>query len=198
MQKCTKYRCSSYYATDCIRPAARSAQAALPFIKPTQWYVRRMGTNNAGTKYTKPSSTGYKKSLYAYVAPPRPAVRMQCTGDVCRKYSFGSYKGHKNGACGAAAIHARATTTTAAVPSSTAVIDFDPMGTVKTGSNLGSRGHRHGRGHGGRVAGLHAATVPAAVSVHAAANAKTGTTPGSIAYAAAAAAAGIAWDELLK
>ena len=198
MQKCTKYPCSSYYATDCMPHAARSAQAALPFIKPTQGYVRRMETNNAGTKCTKPSSTGYKKSLYAYVAPPRPTVRMQCTGDVCRKYSFGSYKGHKNGAGGAAAIHARATTTTAAVPSSTAVIDFDPMGPVKPGSNLEGGGHQHGRGHGGRVADLHAATVPAAVSLHAAANAKSCTTPGSIAYAAAAAAAGIAWDRLLK
>ena len=123
---------------------------------------------------------------------------MQCTGDVCRKYSFNSYTGHRNGACGAAAIHARAATTTAAIPSSTAIIDFDPMGPVKTGRNLGGGGHRHGQGHGGRVAGRNAATVPAAVSVHAAVNAKTGTTPGSIAYAAAAAAAGIEWDKLLK
>ena len=123
---------------------------------------------------------------------------MQCTGYVCKKYAFNSYKGHKNWACGAAAIHARATTTTAAVPSSTAVIDFDPMGPVKPGSNLEGGGHQHGRGHGGRVADLHAATVPAAVSLHAAANAKSCTTPGSIAYAAAAAAAGIAWDRLLK
>ena len=157
-----------------------------------------MGTNNAGTKCTKPSPTGYKKSLYAYVAPPRPDVRMQCTGDVCRKYSFDSYKGHKNWACGTAAIHARATTTTAAIPSSTAVIDFDPMGPVKTGGSLGGGGHQHGRGHGEGVTGLHAAAVPAAVSVRAAANAGTATAPGSIAYAAAAAAAGIAWDKLLK
>ena len=74
MQKCTKYPCSSYYATDCMPHAARSAQAALPFIKPTQGYVRRMETNNAGTKCTKPSSTGYKKSLYAYVAQGPPSI----------------------------------------------------------------------------------------------------------------------------
>ena len=123
---------------------------------------------------------------------------MQCTGYVCKKYAFNSYKGHKNWACGAAAIHARATTTTAAVPSSTAIIEFDPMGPFKAGGSLGGGGHQHGRGYGEGVTGLHAATVTAAVSVHATANAKSCTTPGSIAYATAAAAAGIAWDRLLK
>ena len=157
-----------------------------------------MGTNNAGTKCTKPFPTGYKKSLYAYVAPPSPTVHMQCTGDVCRKYAFNSYKGHKNWACGAAAIHARATTTTAAVPSSTAIIEFDPMGPFKAGGSLGGGGHQHGRGYGEGVTGLHATTVPAVVSVRAANNAGPTTATGSIAYAAAAAAAGIARDKLLR
>ena len=131
------------------------------------------------------------------MAPQRPAIRMQCTGDVCRKYSFNSYTGHRNGACGAATTHARAATTTAAIPSSTAIIDFDPMGPVKTGDNLGGGGHRHGRGHGEGVAFRHDAAVPAVVSVRAAAYVGTATDTGSIAHAAAAAASGIAWGRLL-
>ena len=130
------------------------------------------------------------------MAPQRPVIRMQCTGDVCRKYSFNSYTGHRNGACGAATTHARTATTTAAIPSSTA-INFDPMDPVKTGDDLGGKGLRHGRGHGDGVAFRHDTAVPAVVSVRTAAHAGTATDTGSIAHAAAVAASGIAWGRIL-
>ena len=130
------------------------------------------------------------------MAPQRPVIRLQCTGDVCRKDSFDSYTGHRNGACGAATTHARTATTTAAIPSSTA-INFDPMDPVKTGDDLGGEGLRHGRGHGDGVAFRHDTAVPAVVSVRAAAYAGTATGTGSIAHAAAVAASGIACGRLL-
>ena len=130
------------------------------------------------------------------MAPQRPVIRVQCTGDVCRQDSFNSYTGHRNGAFGTATTHARTATTTAAIPSSTA-INFDPMDPVKTWDDLGGEGLRHGRGHGDGVAFRHDTAVPAVVSVRAAAYAGTATDTGSIAHAAAVAASGIAWGRIL-
>ena len=130
------------------------------------------------------------------MAPQRPVIRLQCTGDVCRKGSFDSYTGHRNGACGVATTHARTATTTTAIPSSTA-INFDPMDPVKTGDDLGGEGLRHGRGHGDGVAFRHDTAVPAVVSVRAAAYAGNATGTGSIAQVAAVAASNIAGGRLL-
>ena len=72
------------------------------------------------------------------------------------------------------------------------------MDPVKTWDDLGGDGLRHGRGHGDGVAFRHDTAVPAVVSVRAAANAGAATAKRSIAYAAAAAASGIAWDKILQ
>ena len=70
------------------------------------------------------------------MAPQRPVIRVQSTGDAFKQDSFDSYAGRRDGAFGAATTHARSAAATAVVPSSTAV-GFGPMDPIKTWDDLG-------------------------------------------------------------